>query len=452
MTRPVDWSPLADSDPVPGDPTEVARLARRYADTAAEVTRQAANLRTLATAEGWDSDAGREFAEGAGELAGDLEKTHHRYSEVAGALRDWSPHLDDVQARADRALQDAKAAQAEMDANRPVTPDSPPPPDAPPPTPTEVAAEKRRADAYDGASGRLEAARRALAEAVGDRDEWERSSANRIRDAIDDDGLKDSWWDKVSGWVSDNAGWIKAVTDILSWVATGLAIVALFIPGVNIIAFLAIAFAVATLVGHTVLASTGNGSWADVIIDAVGLATLGAGKIAMRGVKGAQQATRLAGSRAAGRAAASTARSATRAQRVALANRLGRGGPRARATARSQLDALKASTNRTARTASRTAQREFIDQPLPRATPRDAILKGGGDTDLARRALDVDNVAARFPTDSRVAEAAEAASRPMTTARAAFGTSASVDLLDKAGATAPLKNLPVFQPGLGSNW
>lgn len=144
MGRPVDWTPLADSDPVPGDPAEVARLARRYADTAAEVTRQAANLRTLASAEGWDSDAGRTFAEAAGGLAADLEKTRHRYAEVAGALRDWSPRLDDVQARADQALAEAKAAQAEIDANQATAPEGPPPPNAPPPSPAEITAEKRR--------------------------------------------------------------------------------------------------------------------------------------------------------------------------------------------------------------------------------------------------------------------------------------------------------------------
>jgi hypothetical protein len=451
MSRPVDWTPLADSDPVPGDPAEISRLARRYADTAEEVTRQAANLRRLATAEGWDSDAGRVFAGEAGELAEDLEKTRHRYAEVAGALRDWGPHLDDVQARADRALADAKAAQAEMDANRAVPADPPPPPDAPPPTPEEIAAEKRRSDAYDGASGRLEAARRALAEAVGDRDEWEKSAASRIRDAIDDDGLKDSWWDKVKGWVSDNAGWIKAVTDILSWVATGLAILALFIPGLNLIAILAIAVTVATLAGHTLLAATGNGSWGDVIIDAIGLATLGAGKIAMRGVKGAQQAVRVAGSRAAGRAAASSARAGTRAQRVALANRVGRGGPRARAAARQQLDALKAQTNRAARDASRRARQDFMDETLPRTTVRERALAGGEDR-LARNALDVRRVAQQFPTDRAVTEAAHNAGRPITTARAFYGTAATVDIADKSQLTQPVKDLPVFQREIGSTW
>ena len=41
--RPVDWSPLAGSDPVPGDADEVERAARSLADMAEEINRQTAN-------------------------------------------------------------------------------------------------------------------------------------------------------------------------------------------------------------------------------------------------------------------------------------------------------------------------------------------------------------------------------------------------------------------------
>ena len=64
--RPTDWSPLAGSDPVPGDPDEVERAAKSLADMAEEITRQTANLTRLATAGGWDAEAGRTFADSAG--------------------------------------------------------------------------------------------------------------------------------------------------------------------------------------------------------------------------------------------------------------------------------------------------------------------------------------------------------------------------------------------------
>jgi hypothetical protein len=55
VAQPPDFEPLASGNPVPGDPDEITRLGRRYSDTAAEIARQAANLRKLATAApgGW---------------------------------------------------------------------------------------------------------------------------------------------------------------------------------------------------------------------------------------------------------------------------------------------------------------------------------------------------------------------------------------------------------------
>lgn len=41
--RPVDWTPLAASDPVPGDPEAVAALARRYQQTADAIEQTAAS-------------------------------------------------------------------------------------------------------------------------------------------------------------------------------------------------------------------------------------------------------------------------------------------------------------------------------------------------------------------------------------------------------------------------
>ncbi|HEX5292778.1 MAG TPA: hypothetical protein VFX25_28240, partial [Streptosporangiaceae bacterium] len=63
VARPPDFEPLADSDPVPGDPDEISRLGRRYADTAAEIARQAGNLHKLASAtpDGWEGLAGPVF-------------------------------------------------------------------------------------------------------------------------------------------------------------------------------------------------------------------------------------------------------------------------------------------------------------------------------------------------------------------------------------------------------
>jgi len=135
---------LAGSDPVPGDPDEVERAAKSLADMAEEITRQTANLTKLATAEGWDADAGRTFADSARDLSGELGKAHGRYRAAAGSLRGYAPELRHAQSVADAALVEAKQAQATMNANRPS--EYPP---AGSPTPAEVSAERARQYAYD---------------------------------------------------------------------------------------------------------------------------------------------------------------------------------------------------------------------------------------------------------------------------------------------------------------
>ncbi|WP_326754168.1 hypothetical protein OHB56_24490 [Streptomyces sp. NBC_01635] len=56
--RPRDWHPVADSDPVPGDPEQVAALGQQLRRTAEELDRQIKNLRAVAEVDAWDSKAG----------------------------------------------------------------------------------------------------------------------------------------------------------------------------------------------------------------------------------------------------------------------------------------------------------------------------------------------------------------------------------------------------------
>jgi len=48
MARPTDWWPLADADPVPGDPQRISEQAAHLASTAQEITGQVARLRAIA--------------------------------------------------------------------------------------------------------------------------------------------------------------------------------------------------------------------------------------------------------------------------------------------------------------------------------------------------------------------------------------------------------------------
>ncbi|GLY30950.1 hypothetical protein Kisp02_43150 [Kineosporia sp. NBRC 101731] len=134
-----------------------------------------------------------------------------------------------------------------------------------------------------------------------------RRAASRVRDAISDDGLRDSWWDKVKNWsgqtwnsftqwVHDNA---KLFQDITKWAGristllTVIGTICAVIPILNVAApaFFALA-AVATAVSfvfNVMLALSGDGSWLDVGMDAIALATFGYGRYATAGVKAASQ-------------------------------------------------------------------------------------------------------------------------------------------------------------------
>jgi hypothetical protein len=299
MTRPVDWAPLAGGDPVPGDPAEIQRIAQQHAQLADELTAQAGNLRRLASCEGWDAPAGRKFAESAGDVATHLEKARRRYTAVAEALRGYTPQLEQAQREADQALREAKEAQATAAANQPPAPGSEP---AGPPTDLTVEADRRRKqNAFDGANDALRRARQKMNNAVALRDQQAKRAAGHIREAIDHDGLKDGFWDKVKAKIHDMAPMLKLIADIASWVATIFGFLSIFggwIPVVGeILLAITLAATAVSLVCHLALALSGDGSWLDVGLDAIGLLTFGYGKVATRGVKVAQstvakQATR----------------------------------------------------------------------------------------------------------------------------------------------------------------
>ena len=209
---------------------------------------------------------------------------------TAGALRGYAPELRHAQSVADAALADAKQAQASVDANRPL--DYPP---AGSPTPAQVSAERQRQYAYDEGVDALNAARRKLTDATDHRDEHAGRAARTIRDNIDDDGLKDSWWDRFTNWVSEHADLLKAIAKIAELVATVLSTIALAISWIPVLNFLtpvllglAALASVVAFVCTVMLALAGEGSWADV-----GLALLGAVPVLGRAAKGALAARRL---------------------------------------------------------------------------------------------------------------------------------------------------------------
>ncbi|MFF4347707.1 putative T7SS-secreted protein [Streptomyces sp. NPDC001530] len=317
MTRPQadEWAVIGESsDPIPGDPEEVAKLGRDLRKTAEAIQKQAKEIKALSSVESWKSKAAEEFRKEAEEAEGKLRKALKRYDAAANALgekvveggcsTEYASELHRAQTMADKALRDAKDAHEEhvtssgaVDKLPKETADD---------DPDRKKLEKRQ----EAATSAMERAKKDLEAAKDVRDAAAKRARDAIRHAIDHDGLKDSRWDKFKDWVHDNAGWINEVLKWSGWIATicgTLSLLVGWIPVIGqalagILGTIALLATLVSLVGHVLLALAGEGSWFDVALDVVGLATLGIGRGAIAGAKGASLAAKGIGRSAAARA------------------------------------------------------------------------------------------------------------------------------------------------------
>jgi hypothetical protein len=289
--KPPDFEPLSSSDPVPADTGEIAQLGKRYTDTAAEIVRQAGNLRRLAsgTPEGWKSQAGAVFASHASSLATRISEAHARYATAGQALTTSVEPMYDAQQRAYAAVWQAKDATEQMTANQPLPAR---PPGSSPPTAEEKAASNARQNRYEDAQTTLTAAQGRFAIAVADYQQAASGAANTIRNQISHDGLKDSWWESHFGWVSTFFKVLAIVVIVLAIVALIIAcpFTAGLLAALPFITSAGLATAGAALgwalAGATVLqavydgieASDGKESWTAFDMDIVALVTFGFGK------------------------------------------------------------------------------------------------------------------------------------------------------------------------------
>lgn len=409
-----EWHLLGRSgDPVPGDPYAVAQAARHYSSVATMIEQQTARLRAMAEdgeLVGKYASSLRDKAHG---LAGDLEKAHGRYQAVGSAL---TPYGDDLQRARDeswRALQDAVDADAQQSSAAGM-----PKPEAQPGTPLtdeQKTALQQRSKALTAAGDAMDHARGRLGRALDDLDDAADRTAKAIRDASHD-GLKDSFWDKVK---SIAVKVTKIVVEVASWVATIAAVVSLFIPGVNIIAAIALGATLIALAGHTALALTGNGSWFDVALDVFALVTLGGGRLATAGLRTTESTTMNAARAVAGRQQGAYNRALN-----AIERRVASGSGAARAQALADRAALGA---RPARASS---------LPALARSAREAVgvreaLRFGGDIDSAAYRASINALRAAYPTSTSVAEAAARAGRYSALGTASWAAGTTADLGDK---------------------
>ena len=326
MSRPPDWAPLAPADPVPGDPVEAALSGSRLMNVADQISADVAWLRSLCTAQFWDSGAGQAFGGQVDDAAAKLSKAHERYLAAGQALGSsltgpgYAGALDQAQSLSLRALNLAQEAWPAMRAqlaavevaNKGFVPyegaalsvftaqpqlDSSGnpvlmfvPAGASPDLRAGVSRYNASALEYRTANGWL-------AEAVAERDAAAARAAAQIQAAIGTDGLQDqtgiwhdleSAGDAIGGWADQH--WAQVVGDIATvcgWLATALGVLALIFaficpPVAAALEGMALTLTEVATVCQVILAVFGKGSWADVGLDVISLATFGWGRTLLR--------------------------------------------------------------------------------------------------------------------------------------------------------------------------
>jgi hypothetical protein len=286
--RPLDWQPLRDSDPVPGDPEEIRAEVSHMVSVAQKLRDQAKNLQTISNEDKLKGKYAKGLREESSTLEKHMREVASRYERVHNHLTTWSNELEGFQTEADKVLRRAKDRQDELEA--------------------EKAKEAKESDSGDESTPKPSVSgtdhdpyvtyRNQLNTITIDRDSRADHHEGKIRAEIEDI-IEDSWWDDVKGWVHDHADGIKAFMDVLGWVATVAGFLALAIPGLNL---LVLGIAALTIGLRLLLVASGDATWTDVIFDVVGgllvVGGLGAAAKLASGAKatvGAAQAARTAG-------------------------------------------------------------------------------------------------------------------------------------------------------------
>ncbi|WP_415942715.1 hypothetical protein [Streptomyces sp. 067-1] len=423
--RPVDWHPLTEKDPIPGDPDDIRDEVTRMKSLASTLRDQAAILRKASDGDALQGKYADKIREESGDIDKHFRETAARYERVVGDLGTWANELEDFQERADGVLRAAKRVDEEH------------------------AAEVKRKEAEakgDGdkkapeesdPSGHLAPYQRKLNQVVSERDSRARHYAENIGRDISDI-IKDSRWENFKDWVHEHADTIKSVVEILSWAATVIGVIALLFTPVGWLATLltvtTISLTALVGVGHTMLALSGDGNWADVAMDVFALATLGFGSVAMKGVK----------------AAAATLKSASRAgrfQRYANLRKL-----LDKNIMRYGTDSARGAKAVRAKNALRQAGAR---ETRPGTTRLDRLL--GGDREVVSASKFAKAMRAEFGSDPNVVRAADEMKKAAMQFKLNYTAAALVDVGDKLGEKGPYSEQygnakDVLTREVGSRW
>ena len=301
MSRPTDWYVLdLSGDPVPGDPSTVSDVARKWssvADDADTARTQISSLLGDQAVMQWLGKAGDAFRSHSNKLPGQLQKCSDSYHQAASALSSWSTQLDAHQGVADHALVlgraaltdlhnaqgtlsaaqgNATSAQSQVNANTATTRQAAHDSTVPPPDPAQVRAAVNRAaaasqavtsaqHAVGEAQARLDAAKRMAADAASARDGDGRTTSSRLHDAADAGIHPDSFWHKLGDALGK--AW-HVLVEIAKVVVVIAAVIAIVVGGP--IAWVVFAAAVIILADTVAQYAQGKASLLDVGMAALG--------------------------------------------------------------------------------------------------------------------------------------------------------------------------------------
>ena len=313
MTRPTDWWVLDLSrDPTPGDPYDIRSLARSVQSVAEDAEQASRDVRALAgdgAVLSWIGLAGDVFRGALDDFPGQLDKLADSYAQCSSALSVFAGELDGAQDQADRALVQGRAARADLESlqgqlaaargaasSAGSTADAlsrPPAAGAPPPDPDQVRAATRNAQAANArvsalsgslgdAQDRLDAAKRLARQAEDLRNDAGDRAKSRLHDASDAGIEPNSWWEDFKS----TAAKVWDVTITVAKIAVAvLGIVVLIIGGP--LAWVVVGLSVLILADALMKVASGEGSWLDVAVAALGLIPGTKGLTSLGALKGA---------------------------------------------------------------------------------------------------------------------------------------------------------------------
>jgi hypothetical protein len=415
VSRPLEWAPLADSDPLAGSPEEIEREAAVLRSMAAEMTWQVRTLKGMGTDTTLAGDYAVALRASATDVAAKLEKVIHRYSEAARCLSGWAPELEEFQSRTVTLL--LRAQEAEKAAGRDIHADLFTPGVFP-------AYQQFHATGLGDAPPELALLNKQLQAVLEEAEARGRFWAHQIAEAIDDQ-LTDGFWDRVHHFVHQAKHAFVDLTEHLGYVTSAVALIGLAVPGLDLVV---LGLMVATTLQDIKKASEG-GSWFDVGLDAAGLASFGVGKLVIsRGLEATMTETRAAAATAEGEEAAEAAREAGAAARDAARNALMEGSgatPAERQEAARTIEQFKQDVN----AARQGAVREVEEAPLTEAKFHQVLAAGSPDD--VRMANTTNQLLADHPGNQAVKNAAVKLRRQVWAGRANYLGATTLDLADK---------------------